>query len=372
MKDLQQCRLEIDEIDKQLMVLFEKRMQIAKDVVKYKIAHDMEIFQSDREAEVIQKNVSRINQDDLKGYAKLFLTSMMNISKTYQSTFLSYNENIDFPIPQKENIVVGFQGVPGSFSEKALNSYFGKETQRQHYVHFKDVFEALKKDEIDYGIVPLENSSTGAINDNYDAMRDYDFYIVGEQSVSVSQHLLGIKGSHLEDIQEVYSHPQGLLQTSLFLEKHHIHPHEYENTAMAAKYVAGLNDPHIGAIASVQAAKLYGLDILQENIQNISHNSTRFIVFGKRLEVSQAASCISIVFTLPHQIGALYQITKIINDYAINMLRIESRPLLETPWEYYFYVDLEGSLKNPSLIKALQDIKAHTQTMRVLGNYEKK
>lgn len=372
MKDLKQCRYEIDEIDEQLMALFEKRMQVARDVVNYKMAHDMEIFQSAREIEVIEKNISRIQHNDLKPYAKHFLTSMMNISKTYQSTFLSFDKNLEFYTPRMENITVGFQGVPGAFSQKALDTYFGPHTKKQHYDHFKDVFEALKNDEIDYGIVPLENSSTGAINDNYDAMRDYDFYIVGEQSLSVSQHLLGIKGSHLENIQEVYSHPQGLLQTSLFLEKHHIQPHTYENTAMAAKFVASLNNPHIGAIASSQAAKLYNLDILQENVQNVSNNATRFIIFGKRLEISDDSSCISIVFTLPHQVGALYQITKIINDYAINMLRIESRPLLETPWEYYFYVDLEGSLKNPSMIQALQDIKAHTQTMRVLGNYAKR
>ena len=124
-----------------------------------------------------------------------------------------------YALPKVNDITVGFQGVPGSFSQKALDTYFGKQTKRQQYTHFKDVFEALKRDEIDYGIVPLENSSTGAINDNYDAIRDYGFYIVGEQSLSVSQHLLGIKGSKLENIQEVYSHPQGLLQTSLFLEK---------------------------------------------------------------------------------------------------------------------------------------------------------
>lgn len=371
MKDLKQCREEIDAIDEQMMALFEKRMNVAKDVVHYKMAHDMEIFQSEREAQVIQKNISRIHQETLEPYAKLFLTSLMNISKTYQSTFLSYSCP-HFPQPQTQNIMVGFQGVPGSFSEKALKTYFGDDVQRQNYPHFKDVFEALKHDEIDYGIVPLENSSTGAINDNYDAMRDYDFYIVGEQSLAVSQHLLGIKGTKLKDIQAVYSHPQGLLQTSLFLDKQHIQPRAYENTAMAAQYVSSLNDPHIGAIASLQAAKLYDLDVIQENIQNVSNNSTRFIIFGKHLEISDDASCISIVFTLPHQIGTLYQITKIINDYSINMLRIESRPLLETTWEYYFYVDLEGSLKQPSFLQALEDIKAHTKTMRILGNYAKR
>ncbi len=372
MKDLKQCRQEIDAIDQQIIALFEQRMNVARDVVRYKLAHQMEIFQSVREAEVLEKNINRVQQEELKDYAKLMLTSLMNISKSYQSTFLPHQQTMSFQLPRTENITVGFQGVPGSFSQKALDTYFQVDTPRQQYNHFKDVFEALKNDEIDYGIVPLENSSTGAINDNYDAIRDYGFYIVGEQSISISQHLLGIKGAKLEDIKEVYSHPQGLLQTSLFLESHHIQPHEYENTAMAAQYVASLQNPHIGAIASSQAAKLYHLDIIQENIQNIQDNTTRFIIFGKDLEVSDEASCISIVFTLPHQVGALYQVMKVINDYSINMLRIESRPLLETPWEYYFYVDLEGSLKDVSVIQALQDIQAHTKTMRILGNYAKR
>src|SRR5699024_2191702 len=127
-----------------------------------------------------------------------------------------------------------------------------------------------------------------------------------------------------------------------------------------------------GAIASSQAAQLYDLDILQDNIQNIQNNATRFIIFGKQLEVVEDASCISIVFTLPHQVGALYQVMKIIYDYAINMLRIESRPLLETTLEYYFYVDLEVSLKDVAMIQDLEDMKAHTKIMRVVGNYVKK
>lgn len=373
MKDLEMCRQEIDDIDQQMIALFEKRMMVAKDVVMYKMAHQLPIFQSSREKQVIEKNVNRIDHDDLKEYAKLYIQGMMNISKSYQASFIPFDQSLHLQEPQFDNITVGFQGVPGSFSENALESYFGKETRRKNYRQFEDVFKALQNNEIDYGVVPLENSSTGAINDNYDLIRDYGFFIVGEQSISISQHLLGIKGTHIEEITDVYSHAQGILQCSQFLGEHqHMTPHEYLNTATSAKLVASKQDPHLAAIASLKAAQIYHLDILQENIQDLKTNSTRFIIVGKQLEKVKNATCVSIVFTLKHEVGALYQVMKIINDHQMNMLRIESRPLKETPWEYYFYVDIEGNLENMSIVHAIDEMKAQTNTLRILGNYTKK
>ena len=373
MKDLLECRREIDEIDEQMIKLFEKRMAVAKDVVSYKKAHDMEIFQSAREKEVIKKNLARLNHKELEKYAEIFVSNMMNISKSYQATFVDV-PSYEYPITKlNENAVVGFQGVPGSFSEAALNQFFGEKTKRKNYEHFEDVFKALKEGDIDYGVVPLENSSTGAINDNYDLIRDYGFYVVGEQSISVAQHLLGVKGSSIDSLTDVYSHPQGILQSSQFLSQHkHIISHEHLNTATAAKYAADQNDIHIGAIASSQAAELYHLEILKENIQNVKSNATRFIIFSKDLEKVDGATCVSVVFTLAHKVGTLYQIMKIINDHQINMLRIESRPIKDQPWEYYFYVDFEGSLNDQNIVLALEDMKVHTNTIRILGNYIKK
>lgn len=373
MKDLNECRKEIDAIDEQMIQLFEKRMNIAKDVVHYKLAHQMEIFQADREKEVIKKNINYIQNKELKDYASYFIRYMMNISKTYQATFVPAKSRLSLYEPKTKDILVGFQGVSGSFSEEALESYFGKETKRKNYEHFEDVFKALKEDEIDYGIVPLENSSTGAINDNYDFIRDYGFYTVGEQSISIAQHLLGIKGAKIENLKEVYSHPQGLLQASQFLKKHpYIKEMKYANTAMAAQYVASKQDQTLCAIASEKSAKLYNLEVLEKNIHNEKTNHTRFIVFGKHLEKNEKANCVSIVFTLDHKVDALYQVMKIIHDHHINLLRIESRPVQHTPWEYYFYVDFEGHYEDTNILFALEDMVAHTNTLRVLGNYEKK
>lgn len=228
MKDLKTCREEIDAIDKEIIALFEKRMHVSKDVITYKLAHDMQIFQKDREKEVIQKNVDRLEDKSLESYAKTFVQDTMNLSKSYQSTFIPLKKYEATEL--KENFKVGYQGVPGSFSNQALNCWFG-DIEGINYPHFEDVYQALEKGEIDYGVLPLENSSTGAINDNYDLLTQYGFYIVGEQSITIDQNLLGIKGATLEDIKDVYSHVQGLKQTSEFLNAHHIEGHDYLNTA---------------------------------------------------------------------------------------------------------------------------------------------
>ena len=369
MKDLEQCRKEIDEIDQQLIKLFEQRMQVSKDVVTYKLAHDMEIFQPQREKAVIEKNTDRITNPNLEDYARNFIQDVMDIGKSYQASFIPLKDTYKLAKPKIENIKVGYAGVPGAFAHQALLEYFG-DVDNINYEHFQDVYDALKNDEIDYGIVPLENSSTGAINDNYDLVRDYDFYIVGEHSVGVTQHLLGIKGSKVEELEYVYSHPQGIAQSTDFLKKYpNIKPQNFSNTAAAAKFVSESNDHHLAAIASKMAAKLYDLEVLQENIHNEESNNTRFIVFSKQLEDHEDTNCVSIVFTLQHKAGALYSMLKVIKDHQINLSRIESRPIKDKHWQYYFYIDFEGSLHDDNVKLALEQLKANCLTLRVLGNY---
>ncbi len=372
MKDLNQCRIEIDEIDEQIMALFEKRMNVSQNVIEYKLQENLPVFQPERERIVIEKNALRIKNKALIPYSTLFIQDLMNVSKAYQTSFMPpHFGDITLKEPKKD-AVVGFQGVPGSFSEQALNTYFSSHTKRKNYKQFKDVFEALKNDEIDYGIVPLENSSTGAICDNYDYIREYGFSIVDEQSLAISQHLMALKGATIDTIKEVYSHPQGLLQSSDFLDQHpSIEQKEYPNTAMAAKFVAQSQDLTLGAIASRYASELYDLEILQDSIQNASNNETRFIVFAKELEKNDHANCVSVVFTLNHIPGALYQVMKVINDHHVNMRRIESRPLIHSPWEYYFYVDFDGNLCDQNILMMIEDVKAYTNTLRILGHYEK-
>ncbi|MBS5114871.1 MAG: chorismate mutase [Erysipelotrichaceae bacterium] len=374
MKSLEQCRNEIDEIDQQLIQLFEKRMNVAKDVVSYKIANGLQIFQPDREKAVIEKNVARINNPQLKKYGHKFIQEMMNLSKDYQADFIPNHINLNpvFPLKHDQSLYVGFQGVDGAFSKQALETYFLKEVKVKNYDQFEDVFIALKNEEIQYGIVPIENSSTGAINDIYDLIRDYGFYIVGEENILITQNLLGLENTDINKVKEVYSHPQGLAQSSAFLNETSWKRIPYLNTAMSAKLVAQLKDPTKVAIASIKAAELYGLKVLKDNIQNDKNNHTRFIVIGKQLESMPDYDRISIVCTLKHEVGSLYKMLEIIKDYELNMVRIESRPLTQKPWEYYFYIDFDGNLKQEQVQRALEKMKQHAKTLRILGAFKAK
>ncbi len=369
MKDLKTCRQEIDEIDAQLAKLFEMRMNISRDVVLYKKAHGMEIFQIDREQEVLEKNANRIQDKELHDYAITFFQDIMDTSKSYQSTFLETENKYPSNNEKIQNNIVGFQGVPGSFSNLALTNYFG-DVQTKNYTAFEDVYQAIAAGEITYGIVPLENSSTGAINDNYDLVREYHCSIIGEISIPIEHHLLGVRGAKVKDIQEVYSHPQGLLQCSNFFKQHpQIIQKNYYNTAMAAKFIKESNNKSYGAIASMQAANIYGLDVIQTKIHNTMKNETRFIIVSKSLQYDDSSNRISIILTLGHKPGALYSILKTIKSHHINLTRIESRPIVDKDWQYYFYIDFEGNLEQENVKQAIEKLKAHCLSFEVLGNY---
>ena len=204
MKDLKQCRIEIDAIDQQLMELFEKRMALSKSVVEYKIENHLEIFQPEREREVIEKNLNRLNNDQLKEYARCFIQEMMTVSKSYQSDLLPLELDKNIKTDFKKDPVVGYQGIAGAFSQSAVENFFGEGTKNIGYRDFEDVYVALENGEIDYGVLPIENSLTGSINDNYDLIRKYGFYIVGETAVNVSQCLMALPGTKIEDIRQVY------------------------------------------------------------------------------------------------------------------------------------------------------------------------
>lgn len=268
------------------------------------------------------------------------------------------------------SITVGFQGVAGSFSEQALFNYFPNDIDTMNFEQFEDVFIGLKNGDIHYGVLPIENSSTGAITTVYDLLNQYDCHIVGESYVMPIQNLLGIKGTKLEDIKEVYSHPQGFEQSKTFLSKYNWRLIPYYNTAKSAEYIMQENKTNIAAIASKIAAQIYGLDIIVENINCNQQNTTRFIIIGQSLKVNHLCNKVSVVFSTQHEAGALYNILKHFANNNINMLKIESRPVKHTPWEYYFYIDFEGNIEDTAIINTIEQIKLDCQYFKLLGNYK--
>jgi chorismate mutase/prephenate dehydratase len=232
---------------------------------------------------------------------------------------------------------------------------------------------ALNSGEINFGVLPIDNSSTGEIKDTYDLIRDYGAYIVGEVELKISHNLLGAKGSEISDIKEVYSHSQGFQQCSKFLKNY---PHwkliPYQNTAVSAKYVSENKSKSKAAIASMTAKELYDLELLADGINSSANNFTRFIIVGPELLASDEFDKISIVFSTIHKAGTLFSMLRNFAENKINMLSIKSRPIVEKPWEYFFYVDFEGNLESENIKKALSNIKDKSNYFKILGNYKKR
>ncbi|WP_297420010.1 prephenate dehydratase [Clostridium sp.] len=378
MADLDDYRIKIDEIDKEITKLFEERMDTVIKIANYKKDNNLPIFNRDREDEVIEKNVGYLKNYDYAEETRKFFISLMEVSRELQSRkIIEAEEAIEKKADLEEikNIKkgkIGYYGVPGSFSEEAMLKYFGKVEEPNAYDEFEDVFLAVKNDEIKYGVVPIENSSAGAVSKVYDLLYKYGFYIVGEECIKINQNLVGVKGATLDTIKEVYSHPQPIEQSTEFLKNHSdwkIIP--YHSTSACAKFISDLKDTSKAAIASNRAASIYGLEIVEEKINNKSDNSTRFIIISKELEWDENCNKVSVVFSLEHKAGTLYKLLRHFAENNINMLKIESRPMEKGAWKYFLYVDFEGSLENEQVKKALKLIEQSSAYFKLIGGYRK-
>jgi chorismate mutase / prephenate dehydratase len=295
----------------------------------------------------------------------------MSISKNSQQVKLKQNNVFVNKTDAVTSCKIGFQGVAGSFSHEAVIEYFGENLETNCYLNFKDVFEAIDKDEIKYGVLPIENSSTGGVAEVYDLLGKYKFHIIGEKCIKVSHNLLGIKGAKISSIEEVYSHAQGFLQCSNFFENRNtwkLIP--YFNTAKSAQYISTVNLNTKACVASKKAAQIYGLDILKENINNSINNHTKFIIISKVMEINNQCDKISVVISLPHKVGALYSVLKHFATNDANLLKIESRPIPDNSWKYLFYIDFNGNLLNQKSKDILNIMKAESLYYKLLGNYK--
>ena len=365
-------RTEIDKIDKEMTKLLEKRMNISKSISKYKMEHDMQIFHPEREKIVIEKNKGYLENKEYGDLVESYYDNLMYLSRLVQQKEI-YSENNIYTKPYKndrENLVVGYQGVPGSFGNEAMLKYFKNIKEAKSYEKFEDVFKAVEDGEIEYGILPVENSSTGGIGTVEDLLKEYNLYIVGEECIRISQNLVGIKGATVDDIKEVYSHPQGFEQITKFFDKHkdyNLIP--YSNTAISAKLVSDLKDKSKAAIASERAAKLYDLKIIKKDVNDLKNNYTRFIVIGRDLECDETCDKVSILFSIEDTSGGLYTVIRDIKEFGLNMSKIESRPNRNNPWNYIFFVDFDGNLFDVNIKKAINTIARSSKYFKLLGCY---
>ena len=286
-------------------------------------------------------------------------------------TYSGYLRMMDHRRKPIENPRVVYQGEPGAYSEEAARRFFGKQVQAKGLYKFEDTFEALAKGEADYAVLPIENSSTGAIRQVYDLLETYHYFFVGETTVQINHALMALPGTRLEDIDTVYSHEQGLFQCERFLG---MHPEwrtiAQADTAGSAKMVAELKDPHKAAICSTLAAEIYGLDILKERINTNVRNTTRFIVVSPQAELREERDKICISITTAHNSGALHNVLTVFAVHGINLMRLESRPIPEHNWEYMFFIEFTGDLLTAEIDAVIHEISLMAGDLRVLGNFK--
>lgn len=371
MGNLEDYRREIDSIDRELIALFEKRMNVAIKVGEYKKERNLPIFNSKREEEVIEKNINLLSNKEYSEITRMFFEKVMELSRSLQADLMEKNKDDIKDNIIEDKVKIGYQGVEGSFSEEALRKYFNSYDSIKNYEEFKDVFTALENNEIQYAILPIENSYTGAITEVYDLLVKYNFYIVGEECIKIDQNLMGIAGTNIDEIEEIYSHPQGFAQSKGFLSRYdNIKLIPYHNTAISAKLVSDLKDKKKAAIGSKRAANIYGLSILKENINDKKDNHTKFIIIGKELKYNDSSNKISVVFSLEDKAGTLYKLLRHFAENNINMIKIESRPNKHESWKYLLYVDFEGNLNNDLVKNALELIEKNSGYFKIIGNYK--
>lgn len=373
--DLSELRKDIDEIDSQIVELYEKRMEVSRKVAQYKIENGKKVFDKEREIEKIKKVKSLTHNDfNSHGIEELF-EQIMAMSRKLQYGLLDENGvSGKLPFIAVDTLDTGkarvvFQGADGAYSQAAMVKFFGENVNSFHVDTFRDAMLAIDEGSADYAVLPIENSTAGAVNEIYDLLDEFENYIVGEQIIKIEHCLLGTEGTTLDTIKRVYSHPQSLMQSSRFLRDYDWQQISMQNNAFAARKVAEENDITQAAIASEYAAKLYGLNIIKKGVNNIRTNSTRFIIVSNQKKFLKDAGKISICLELAHESGSLYRMLSHFIYNNLNLNKIESRPLEGRNWEYRFFIDFDGNLSDSAVKNALRGLRQECSNMKILGNY---
>ncbi len=374
--DLRELRERIDAVDCEMVRLFEARMAICEEVAALKAKTDRKVYDREREEQKLQKVRALAHGEfNKKGVDELY-RQLMGMSRRRQYAILEQGHSsgripfIEVDQLDRENIHVVYQGVEGAYSHAAMQTYFGKGTESFHVRKFRDAMEAIADGSADYAVLPIENTTAGIVADNFDLLVDFENYIVAEQIIPVEHVLMAAPGTAVEEIRKVFSHPQALSQCEGLFSRHpDWQAVAYDNTALAARKIAGDKKKDEAAIGSRFAAEHFGLEVLQEHVNDLEENATRFMIVTNQRIFVKGAKKITICFELPHSSGTLYNILSnfIYND--VNMTHIESRPIPGRNWEYRFFIDFEGNLNDASVRSALRGIRQEAIHMKILGNY---
>lgn len=358
MKDIKEIRKEINQIDKEMASLFEARMKASKEVALYKKEKALPIFDADREREVIEKNKNYISDESIKGYYINFLQNTMDVSKSYQSSLL-------------EGIKVAYSGVEGAFAYIASKRLFPNGNLIS-CKSFESAYSKVVKGECDTCILPIENSFAGDVGNVMDLVFSGSLYINQIYELEINHFLIAKKGTKLEDIKTVISHPQALEQCREYIESKGYKTMECANTALAAKQLIE-SDNSYAAIASCETAELYNLEVLDENINTSKTNTTRFAVFSRILNKPDSKIRMGqhfiLVFTVTNEAGSLAKTLNIIGSHGFNMRNLRSRPMKKLMWNYYFFLELEGNINTEDGNDMLIELQSVCDKLKLVGCY---
>ncbi len=372
--DLLESRKKIDEVDKQIVELFETRMKLAMDIADYKRSVGKPIFDAAREEEKIASLTALADNEFNKRAVEDLFKQIMSLSRRLQYNLLNNTESLGAQkvdsIITTNHTKVAFFGEQGSYTEQAMLEYFNSSAIGISKKTFGEVMQCVKDGEVEYGVLPIENSSTGSISDIFDLLAEYDNFIVGEHVVKIEHYLWGLPGATVSDILKVYSHPQPLLQCSEFLKNYpHVQKIEWGSTSESARKVLEERDITQAAIASKRAGESLGLVALQTDINNEDGNSTRFIIISRNKMFLKEADRTSLCFEVMHKSGALYHTLFHFIYNNVNMSKIESRPIPGKAFAYRIFIDIEGNLDSPAIKNAIHCIMEEAVELTILGCY---
>jgi len=352
---LDEARAIINSVDKQMADLFIERMKAVEIVYEHKREHGLPILDQNRENEVIERNSASIEDELMKEYYIDYLKNLMSISRSFQYRM-------------QNGLKIAYSGVEGAFAHIASGRIFPKGNRIPHR-DFKSAYEAVAKGECDVAVLPIENSYAGEVGQTIDLIFSGGLFINGIYELEIHQNLLGVEGSTVESIKKVTSHPQALAQCHEYIKSHGFDTEDSNNTAIAAKAVADSKDKSIGAIASVETAEIYGLKVLDKNINKSGENTTRFAVLSKVRAKTPSLSNSVLMFSVKNEAGSLANGISIIGKYGFNMTALRSRPMRKHSWQYYFYVEIDGTTDTENGKNMIEELKQVCDKLKIAGTF---
>ena len=331
-------------------------MRLAQSVALYKKAYGLPVLDKAQEARVLERGRERIDDPELVSYYHSFLEDLMGLSKQFQHHIL-------------EGTKVAYNGVAGAFAQIAASRIF-PDAALAAYGSFSDAYASVARGENDYAVIPIENSYAGEVGPVMDLMFDGDLYVTGVYTLPIIQNLLGVPGASIADVHRVVSHPQALSQCESYIKRHCWQTVAAESTAVAAKLVAETGDPTTAAIAAAETAAIFGLDVLDHDVNESTVNTTKFAVFTRvREDRRPGGGSFILLFTARDEAGPLAKAINVISDYGFNMTALRSRPVREKAWQYYFYVVAEGDVSSPRGQRMLEALSGQCDKLKVVGHY---